>query len=138
MFREQEPSLLRLGFLLTGSRDVAEDLVQTAFEAAQKRWATIDEPAAYLRQVVVNRAKDTQRRSFRAPPLPPEGVTEIPEIDETFQVLLHLSQAQRTVVVLHYYEDLTLAEIAVVLDRPDSTVRSDLRRALHELRKTMP
>jgi RNA polymerase sigma factor (sigma-70 family) len=38
-------------------------------------------------------------------------------------------------VVLHYYEDLTLVEIAQVLQRSESTVRSDHRRALDRLRK---
>jgi DNA-directed RNA polymerase specialized sigma24 family protein len=41
------------------------------------------------------------------------------------------------VVVLHYYEDLPLTEVAAVLDRAPSTVRSDHRRALEKLRKAM-
>jgi RNA polymerase sigma factor (sigma-70 family) len=41
------------------------------------------------------------------------------------------------VIVLHYYEDLPLVEIADLLDRPASTVRSDLRRALEQLRKAL-
>jgi DNA-directed RNA polymerase specialized sigma24 family protein len=44
---------------------------------------------------------------------------------------------QRAVVVLHYYEDLPLTEVAAVLDRPAVTVRSDHRRALDKLRKAL-
>lgn len=138
LYRELNVSLFRLGFLMTGSREEAEDLVQGAFAALQSRWESVEQPAAYLRQVIVNRAKDGQRRSFRAPPLPPPQVTEIPEIDETFAAIVDLSEVQRIVVVLHFYEDLSLVEIAQILDRPQSTVRSDLRRALAHLRKTLP
>ncbi len=137
VYRENRLSLIRLGFLLTGSRHEAEDLVQTAFAAAQPRWSEIDQPIAYLRQVIVNRAKDAQRRAFRAPPSPPEAITQIAEIDETFAAILELSEVQRAVVVLHFYEDLSLVDIATILDRPASTVRSDLNRALNHLRKAV-
>ena len=48
-----------------------------------------------------------------------------------------LTNAQRAVVVLHFYEDLGLAEIAVLSGRPASTVRSDLRRALTKLKGSL-
>lgn len=44
---------------------------------------------------------------------------------------------QRAVLVLHFYEDLPLVEVADVLDRPAATIRSDLRRALQTLRKDL-
>jgi RNA polymerase sigma factor (sigma-70 family) len=140
-YRELRLPLLRLAFLLTGSRETAEDVVQSAFAAAQPRWQRIDDPPAYLRRSVVNLAKDGQRREFRRRRLwqpEPEAVTAIPEIDETWQLVRRLPTTQRAVVVLHYYEDLTLVEIGHLLDRPASTVRSDLRRALDRLRKALP
>jgi RNA polymerase sigma factor (sigma-70 family) len=90
---------------------------------------------------VVNLAKDGQRREFRRRRLlrpGPEPVTAIPEIDETWALVRQLPVTQRAVVVLHYYEDLPLVEIGQLLDRPASTVRSDLRRALDRLRKALP
>lgn len=140
-YRELRLPLLRLAFLLTGSRETAEDVVQTAFASAQPRWDRIDDPPAYLRRSVVNLAKDGQRREFRRRRLlrrEPESVTAIPEIDETWALVRQLPPKQRAVVVLHYYEDLPLVEIGQLLSRPASTVRSDLRRALARLRKAMP
>ena len=93
------------------------------------------------RRSVVNLAKDGQRREFRHRRLrrsEPESVTAIPEIDETWALVRQLPVTQRAVVVLHYYEDLSLVEISHLLDRPASTVRSDLRRALTRLRKALP
>ncbi len=140
-YRELRLPLLRLAFMLTGSRETAEDVVQSAFASAHPRWHTIDDPPAYLRRSVVNLAKDGQRREYRRrlrhrPE--PERITEIAELDETWALVRQLPRAQRTVVVLHYYEDLPLVEIAHLLDRPASTVRSDLRRALDRLRKALP
>ncbi|HEX5860732.1 MAG TPA: sigma-70 family RNA polymerase sigma factor [Nocardioides sp.] len=139
-YRELRLPLLRLAFLLTGSRETAEDVVQSAFASAQPRWQRIDDPPAYLRRSVVNLAKDGQRREFRRRLLQrpdPESVTAIPEIDETWALVRRLPATQRAVVVLHYYEDLPLVEIGQLLDRPASTVRSDLRRALIRLRKAL-
>lgn len=139
-YRELRLPLLRLAFLLTGSRETAEDVVQSAFASAHPRWQRIDDPAAYLRRSVVNLAKDGQRREFRRRLLQrpePEAVTAIPEIDETWALVRRLPATQRAVVVLHYYEDLPLVEIGQLLDRPASTVRSDLRRALARLRKAL-
>ena len=60
-----------------------------------------------------------------------------PEVDETWTLVQRLPWVQRAVVVLHYYEDLPLVEIAQILKRSEPTVRSDHRRALDGLRKAM-
>lgn len=140
-FRDQRPALLRLAYLMCGSPEQAEDLVQSAFAAAHQRWAEIDDHAAYLKRTIINQAKDGQRRQYRyrrlLPRLLAEQVTFQPEIDHTWSVIRTLPVTQRTVVVLHYYEDLALVEIAALLDRSPSTVRSDLRRAHDRLRKAL-
>ena len=141
VFREHRLALLRLAYLVSGSRDTSEDVVQAVFVSAHERWDTIDDPLPYLRRAVVNRVKDVQRRGFRLRARGigdrPAEVVLPPEIDETWDVVQRLPWVQRAVVVLHYYEDLTLAQVAVVLDRPAATVRSDHRRALDKLRKEL-
>jgi RNA polymerase sigma factor (sigma-70 family) len=138
VYRDQRMALVRLALLLTGSRELAEDIVQTAFTAAQSRWATIDDHVAYLRRVVVNQASDAHRRHFRRRQASiVEPVTLQPDIDETWAELRRLPPHQRAVVVLRFYEDLPLTEIARLLRRPPGTVRSDLHRALDHLRRTL-
>ena len=141
-YRDYREPLIRLAFLMCGSRELSEDLVQTAFLSAHARWPQIADPKAYLRRTVVNLVKNHQRRAFRGLRLPwttlAEPVTEIPDVDETWHLIQRLPATQRAVVVLHYYEDLPLVDIAALLDRPASTVRSDLRRALERLRKDLP
>ena len=142
-YREHRVALLRLAYLVGASRELAEDVVQAAFVSAQPRWDQVDDALAYLKRAVVNQVKDDQRRRFRrrnhraAQPVGPL-YTLPPDIDETWSVISALPWPQRAVVVLHYYEDLPLTEVADILDRPAATVRSDHRRALERLRKALP
>jgi len=132
-------ALTRLAYLLVGDRSEAEDIVQTVFVTATPRWESIEDPAAYLRRAVVNRAHDVHRRSFRSAATtdPPTRASGEPEVDEAWQFVQALPTVQRAVVVLRFYEDLSLTDIGSVLGRPASTVRSDLRRALTTLRGSM-
>lgn len=137
-YREARADLVRLGFLLSGSRDTAEDAVQAVFADAQRRWDAIDNHGAYLRRAVANRIRETHRRASRTRRLPAAVtvVTGTPQVDETWQEVLALPPRQREVVVLRFYEDLSLADIAALLGRNPATVRSDLHRALIRLRRT--
>lgn len=138
VFQDHRVELLRLAYLLTGSREHGEDLVQAAFASALPRWNRIEQPLPYLKRTIVNQAADHHRRAARERTLLiPEPVTHPPEVDETWTQIQNLSPVQRTVVILRFYEDLPLVEIAAVLDRPPATVRSDLKRALDHLRKAL-
>ncbi len=137
VYRALSGSLVRLAFLLVGDREEARDIVQSAFASASRRWDAIDDPHAYLRRAVVNRANDSHRKAFRLArhPLPvTRGDGGEPELDGVWHFVQSLPTAQRTVVVLRYYADLALVDIAEVIGRPASTVRSDLRRALINLK----
>ncbi|MCX5121758.1 sigma-70 family RNA polymerase sigma factor [Micromonospora sp. NBC_00362] len=138
VYQDHRVGLLRLAYLLTGSREQGEDLVQAAFVSALPRWDRIEQPLPYLKRAIVNQAADHHRRVARERTLAvPEAVTHPPEVDETWAEIQKLSLVQRTVVILRFYEDLTLVEIAAVMDRPPATVRSDLKRALEHLRKAL-
>ena len=141
-YREHRVALLRLAYLVGASRELAEDVVQAAFATAQPRWDQVEDALPYLKRAVINQVKDDQRRWYRShrhkaihEAAPLHALP--PEVDETWGVISSLPWQQRAVVVLHYYEDLPLNEVAEVLHRPASTVRSDHRRALERLRKAL-
>ena len=140
-YRAHRSGLMRLAFLMCGSRDLSEDLVQTVFTSAHPRWHTIENHLENLKRGLVNLAKDGQRRDVRrrcsAFPSVQEPLTSIPEVDETWALVQSLPWERRAVVVLRYYEDLQLVEVARILDRTESTVRSDHRRALDWLREEL-
>lgn len=143
IYREHSIDLVRLAFLLTGSREQAEDIVQHVFASALKRWPTIEQPMPYLKRAVVNMAKDTHRRGARDRRLAErvDAMAKLsvvqPEVDDAWTHIKLLPARQRMVVVLHFYEDLALHQIADMLSRPSATIRSDLRRALNRLRRAL-
>jgi RNA polymerase sigma factor (sigma-70 family) len=132
-FRAYERPLRQLAFVLVGPRGDAEDL----FLALAKAGASVTDPYRYLRGTIIRRANDQHRRSFRRLPRRPEPVLTDPELDETWIHVQRLNPQQRTVVVLRFYEDMSLVDIAELTGRPEGTVRSDLHRALTRLRSVL-
>ena len=128
--------LTRVAHLLTGSNEVAEEVVQDAFVALYPRFGTVDNPGGYLYRSVVNGCRGWARRRAKADHLAlaePAKVAGAPELDETWAALAGLSARKRAIVVLRFYEDLPLAEIGEVLGCRTGTVKSQLHRALEQL-----
>jgi RNA polymerase sigma factor (sigma-70 family) len=140
VYRSSWSALTRLAYLLVGDSGDAEDIVQTVFADAVTRWDAINDPVAYLRRAVVNRANDLHRRSFRRVADPRPTTETIDEFggDDLWRLIKTLPAPQRAVVVLRFYEDLALADIAALTGRRASTVRSDLRRGLQKLKEMLP
>lgn len=135
--------LQRLALLLTGDRQEAEDLSQEAFLRSYRVWHRIkrEEPGPYVRKTLVNLHRNALRRKLVARRHPVEEARSAPrrddEIDEALRVaeaLRSLSPVRRATILLRFYEDLPEREIARLLDRPLGTVKSDLHRALKQLR----
>lgn len=137
--------LVRFAYLLTGDPELAEDLVADVFAKVLRCWGStsIDNPQAYLRRAVVNRFNSKLRRRYvsrryRATADGSDrGVVRsdehLAERDAMFQALDRLPDGQRTVVVLRFYEDLSVAETAEVLGVTQGTVKSQNARALERL-----
>ena len=140
-YRHERPALLRLAHLLTGSASVGEELVQEVMLDAHRRWDELDNPSGFVRRALVNRARSHHRRAalerrHRHREAPP--TVELPrELDETWAAILRLRPDHRAVLVLRFYEDLTIDDIAAVLDRPSGSVKSQLHRALARLKETL-
>mgnify|MGYP002621433584 FL=1 len=146
--RARLPTLVRFAVALAGDRGLGEDIVQEVLIRAYGRWgriATLDQPEAYLRRMVTNEYLSWRRRWARVTPhADVPATTESgaePDHAETHAdrsllatELARLPRRQRAVLVLRYYEHLTDAEIADVLDCPQGTVRSLASRALRTLR----
>jgi RNA polymerase sigma factor (sigma-70 family) len=138
LYRMHYPTMMRLGYLLTGSNEVAEDLVHDVFVRAQARMPLLH-PASYLRASVVNACRSHHRRAAlarrRSPP--PAPLVMPRELVEFRDLLLGLPVRQRAAVVLRYFCDLGDADIAELLSCRPATVRSLVHRGLANLREVM-
>ena len=140
LYRREYASMVRLAHLITGSNEVAEDVVQDSFVRLHRNWQRADQPGAYLRTVVVNRCRSWQRRSImerrqESKPAGARPMTEAssPETCEILDALAGLSARQRAALVLRYYADLSEADIARALECRPGTVKSLLHRGLRQL-----
>lgn len=137
-YRAQYEPMLRLAYLLTGSRAAAEDLVQDSFVRVQPRYASLDTPAAYLRRTVTNACYSWHRRRQREQAYQPERPAEsVPEHDEMWDALAKLAPRRRAALVLRYYLDLSEADIAEALGCRRGTVKSLTHRGLADLREVL-
>lgn len=138
-YRSQRPPLVRLAHLLCGSLSEAEELAQDAMLAVQQRWGSLDNPHGYARRALVNRVRTMQRRAVLQRSHPPQapGLALPPEYDETWAAIRAMRPAHRAVLVLRFYEDLPVAEIAELLGRRPGTVKSLLHRALAQLKEDL-
>ena len=136
LYRAHYPQMMRVGFLLTGSNEAAEDVVHDVFVRAQ-RHLPLEHPASYLRAAVVNACRDQHRRTVLARRRAPSPAPAIMprELVELRDVLLRLPVRQRAAVVLRYFCDMADADIAQVLDCRPSTVRTLVHRGLAHLRE---
>ncbi len=136
LYEERRLALVRLAYLLTSDREVAEELVQDAVLALRPQWEGIVDPPAYLRTAVVNRCRSWLRRQRTARAFTPPRAEEVGlGADELWDALATLDERRRTAIVLRFYEDLPDTAIAVVLDCRPATVRTLVHRGLAQLRK---
>jgi RNA polymerase sigma-70 factor (sigma-E family) len=142
---ERADALMRTAVLLTGRRETAQDLLQTALERLLQHWRTLSgDPEAYLRRTLYNLAADGYRRQGRlqrklallraGAEQGPDPIAAVDLRDALVRLLLQLPPRQRAVLVLRYWEQLSEAETAEVLGWPEGTVKSAMSRGLRRLR----
>ncbi len=137
----------QLAALILGDRADAEDATHDAFVAAWKSWGSLRDPArfeAWFGRILVNVCRDRLRRSRRhgvtdlsdellASPAKGDIAAAAADRDAVGRGLARLDPDQRIVLVLRYYRDLPVEEIAARVGVPAGTVKSRLHYALRDL-----
>ena len=145
--RSRYSDLLRTAYLLTGGTAAAEDLVQTALLRAMRHWDRIEDPMAYLRTSMAHLRISLWRRVLTREVLSgvpldrqaggPDGAEQVAERDLLLRALAKLPVRMRTVLVLRYWEDLSIEETATVLGCGTGSVKSQASRGLERLRQVL-
>jgi len=142
---ERLASLKRQAFLLCGDDQQADDLVQDALVrvfARSLRASRPDATDAYLRKIMVNLFIDQTRRQSRwhrsAPVLAdedniPDPAEEIVTRGVVRAALDDLSPRQRACIVLRYYQDLPVAQVAAALGVAEGTAKRYLSEAMTKM-----
>jgi RNA polymerase sigma-70 factor (sigma-E family) len=137
--------LLHTAVLLAGSHADGEDLLQTALERVFRHWRRIEgNPEGYLRSTLYHLSADGWRRkgALRArlallarPEAEPDHTTPVEQRDQLVRLLRELPPRQRTAIVLRYWEDLSEAEAARLMNCSVGTVKAATSRGLRRLRE---
>jgi RNA polymerase sigma-70 factor (ECF subfamily) len=150
LFRTHYPRLVAIGVAMSGDEEVARELAQETMLRAHDRWSELvdfDQPGAWLRRVMTNLLIDHHRRRTAEHSalgrVTGRGSTVGADVADrsadaaTWAALVEpLPLRQRAIIVLHYGDDRSVAEVAELLGISPGTVKSALskaRRRLHEI-----
>ncbi len=145
-YREEYGLVVALTYALSGSRAAAEDLAQEAFLRAHRDWESIGShaaPGAWVRRVAINLAIGRFRRlrseaAAKARLIVPVSLEPAgPEFDAFWGEVRKLPKRQAQVVALHYVEDLSVGDIALVLGIAEGTVKALLHQARQRLERQL-
>ena len=138
-FRAEFPGVLRTIELMLRDHGRAEEITQDAFVQLLLNWAKVsryERPDAWVRRVAIRLASRSARRDrvfalFRldvpSRPGPPDGRYDVPA------AISRLPTSQRAAIVLRYYEDRPVSEIAAILGCAEPTARVHLHRGRRRL-----
>jgi len=149
MFRQEASSLVRLARLFVDDRNAAEDLVQEAFirlARSAHKLRDLEKAPAYLRSIVLNLARDSNRRGLVSlrHHLPSDDqasvddqITLREDQQRVIEALRELPHRQRDCIVLRYYDELGIDEIATTLGISRNSVKTHLSRGLDSLERKL-
>lgn len=144
-YRREIRRLVGLAYALSGSRLAADDIAQEAMLAAYRKWdevGRLDSPSGWVRRVVSNQAASAVRRRIAEAKglgrlAARQTVSELPEIpaesEWIWREVRRLPKRQMQVIALRYHDQLSLSEIAEVLECSKETANTHLRRARQTL-----
>lgn len=144
---EYGTGMLRLCCVYLNDEHLAQDAVQDAFIKIYRAWRPLDTKAAekaWVMRVTINVCKDYLRSAWKKRV---NLVEEYPEVADAqppitgegrlLEEVMALKPKYKEVILLHYYQQMRVNEIAAVLGAPQSTVSIRLRRAKDALRKRL-
>jgi RNA polymerase sigma-70 factor (ECF subfamily) len=130
-------------YQLVGDRELAADVVQEAYTRLLARWVSVRKPRPYLFHIATNLARDTWQARQRAELTVRAVVDNRPDLvsaasdPSVWDAVARLPKKYREVVLLHYYADLPLAEVAAAVRRPVGTVKRLVSEARDLLAQTL-
>ena len=146
-FEAQYPGICRALWLALGEGCDPEDAAQDAFARAFQKWTAVsrlDRPATWVFVVAVRQARRNMRRRSRSlrasvwatePLQPTENAASRLSI---VAALVELAPRQRLAIVLRYYADLSVRDIAKAMNCREGTVKATIHSAHDRLRTLLP
>ena len=143
LFAKYEADLYRMAYVYSGKREDALDLVQEVAYRSFKYIHSLKDPRymkTWLVRILINCANDFYKKRSDYEEFEDDVYIEEEPIDVRVTLeaaMKYLTVEEKDIILLKYYEDLTLQQIAETLDMKLGTVKTILYRALRKLRKAL-
>ena len=138
LFATEFPHIVRAAYLVTGDRDAAQEVAQDAFGQLFVHWRKVkgyERPGAWVRRVAIRQAVKQRNRERKVSvgsgdviDLTQSNEPDVPRHLDLIDALGHLSHQQRAAIVLHYYEDQPVRDVAATLKCSEATAKVHLHR----------
>jgi RNA polymerase sigma-70 factor (ECF subfamily) len=142
-YNETAGALGGYAYQLVGDPDLAADVVQEAYTRLLARWVSVRKPRPYLFHIATNLARDAWQARQRANETV-RGIVDnrpdlaVVDVDRSiWDAVSRLPAKHREVVLLHYYADLPLADVAAAVRRPVGTVKRLVAEARDRLARVL-
>jgi RNA polymerase sigma-70 factor (ECF subfamily) len=143
IYEKYSEELTRFATFLVGPSDSPDVVVDAALGAfASRDWPVVREQRAYLYRAVLNRARmhargERRRRTYEQRAARADVVDAAPPDPDVLRAVAHLSDRQRAVVYLTYWDDLSPRTIADLLGISEGSVKRHLARGRQILRRDL-
>ena len=145
LIEPEKAKLYRMAFLYVKEESDALDIVQETIYKAYVAIAKVKEASyfsTWLTRILINTSLDYLKMKNKVIPIEQDAVERIESVEkigtEARLDLQHaielLDDKYKTVIMLRYYQDLTVKQIAELLEYPEGTVKTNLHRAVNKLR----
>ena len=145
LIQYEKSKLYRTAFLYVKNEGDALEIVQETIYKAYSSIGSLKEPSyfsTWLTRILINTSLDFIKKNKKIIPIDQESLERI-ESSEGFMLedkldlltaIEELTEKYKTVIILRYYKDLKVTEIAEILDCPEGTVKTNLHRAVNLLK----
>lgn len=138
LYVEEYAGVATYAWRLLRDRDAAEEIAQESFTRVFSKWISVQQPRHYLYRTTTNLIRDSWSRRLRqrelladlqADAAQPHPASDLAAALAVRTAVEQLPTRLRPVVLLHYYADLSIADVGLALDRPAGTIKRQLNES---------
>lgn len=150
LMNEYGDAILRMCFLYLKDYHLAEDAAQETFIKAMKSYSSFQHKSdekTWLTRIAINCCKSTMRtrwfkmiRTDSSDNLTEDSTNQIEEFfkkESLTNAIMKLNENERKLIILYYYQELPVKEIAIIVGKKENTVNQQLRRAREKLKRIL-
>ncbi|WP_240613659.1 sigma-70 family RNA polymerase sigma factor [Pueribacillus theae] len=148
LINEDKEKLYRMAFVYMKDEEDALEVFQETVYAALKSISSLKNNryfSTWLTRILINQAIDALRKKKKVVPMSHDVLENLSESEtikpeeqlDLLEALAEINGKYKTVLLLRYYEDYTIGQIAAILGCPEGTVKTNIRRGLESLKQKM-